>query len=157
MLVLADYSFRQREFSQPLHPKFARQAIEKQKSEPVRVRERNNRRWCWSQDRFYFEDEGLSASDVVALVRQIESRKQARLARAHAEMRGEDGSRFREPIPESVRHEVWRRDQGRCVDCGSRERLEFDHIIPLSAGGSNTARKIELRCEACNRRKGASI
>jgi hypothetical protein len=84
MLVLADYSFRQREFSQPLHPKFARQAIEKQ------------------QDRFYFEDEGLSASDVVVLVRQIESRKQARLARAHAEMRGEDGSRFREPIPESV-------------------------------------------------------
>lgn len=63
----------------------------------------------------------------------------------------------REPIPESVRHEVWRRDGGQCVDCGSRERLEFDHIIPLSQGGSNTARNLELRCEACNRRKGARI
>jgi hypothetical protein len=63
----------------------------------------------------------------------------------------------REAIPERVRHEVWRRDGGRCVDCGSRERLEFDHIIPISKGGSNTARNIELRCEACNRRKSASI
>jgi hypothetical protein len=63
----------------------------------------------------------------------------------------------REAIPEGVRHEVWRRDQGRCVDCGSRERLEYDHIIPISRGGSNTARNIELRCEACNRRKGAHV
>lgn len=60
-------------------------------------------------------------------------------------------------IAERVRHEVWRRDQGRCVDCGSRGRLEFDHIIPHSRGGSNTARNIELRCEPCNRRKGARI
>jgi len=62
-----------------------------------------------------------------------------------------------QPIPERVRNEVWRRDEGRCVDCGSRERLEFDHIIPYSKGGSNTARNLELRCEACNRRKGATI
>jgi hypothetical protein len=60
-------------------------------------------------------------------------------------------------ISEAVRHEVWRRDEGKCVDCGSRERLEFDHIIPVSAGGSNTARNLELRCESCNRRKGATI
>jgi len=63
----------------------------------------------------------------------------------------------REPIPERVRHEVWRRDLGTCVDCGTRERLEYDHIVPVSRGGSNTARNIELRCEPCNRRKGASI
>jgi hypothetical protein len=63
----------------------------------------------------------------------------------------------RKSIPERVRHEVWRRDQGRCVDCGSRERLEFDHIVPVSRGGSNTARNIELRCELCNRAKGAQI
>lgn len=63
----------------------------------------------------------------------------------------------REPIAEAVRHEVWRRDDGRCVDCGSRERLEYDHIIPVSRGGSNTARNLELRCESCNRSKGARI
>jgi hypothetical protein len=63
----------------------------------------------------------------------------------------------RERIPERVRHEVWRRDQGRCVVCGSQERLEFDHIIPISRGGSNTARNIELRCEYHNRAKGAQV
>jgi hypothetical protein len=63
----------------------------------------------------------------------------------------------RQAVPERVRHEVWRRDRGTCVDCGSRARLEFDHIIPVSRGGSSTARNIELRCEPCNRRKGARI
>jgi hypothetical protein len=63
----------------------------------------------------------------------------------------------RRAIPERTRHEVWRRDQGRCVDCESRANLEFDHIIPVSRGGSNTARNIELRCETCNGRKAARI
>jgi hypothetical protein len=68
-----------------------------------------------------------------------------------------DGPFLRRPIPERVRNEVWRRDEGRCVDCGSRARLEFDHIIPLSAGGSDTPRNLELRCEVCNRRKAARV
>jgi hypothetical protein len=63
----------------------------------------------------------------------------------------------REPIPEAVRIFVWQRDKGRCVKCGSRERLEFDHIIPVASGGSNTERNIQLLCEACNRSKGATI
>lgn len=63
----------------------------------------------------------------------------------------------RERIPESVRVEVWRRDQGKCAQCGSRERLEYDHIVPVSRGGSNTARNVELLCEACNRAKGNRI
>ncbi|OQY98178.1 MAG: hypothetical protein B6D41_02670 [Chloroflexi bacterium UTCFX4] len=60
-------------------------------------------------------------------------------------------------IPSHVRNEVWRRDEGRCVRCGSRENLEFDHIIPVSKGGSNTARNIELLCEPCNRKKSNKI
>jgi holliday junction DNA helicase RuvB len=68
-----------------------------------------------------------------------------------------DSSNGRPPIPSEVRREVWRRDQGKCVTCGSRENLEYDHIIPLARGGSNTARNIELLCEACNRSKSDSI
>lgn len=63
----------------------------------------------------------------------------------------------RAAISEATRHAVWRRDQGRCVQCGSQERLEFDHIIPLSRGGANTERNLQLLCEQCNRQKGATI
>lgn len=60
-------------------------------------------------------------------------------------------------IPKAVQREVWRRDYGRCVECGSKERLEYDHIIPFSRGGSNTARNIQLLCEKCNRKKHDKI
>ena len=63
----------------------------------------------------------------------------------------------REPIPEAIRHAVWRRDEGRCVQCGSQDSLEFDHVIPLSRGGANTERNLQLLCERCNRQKGAAV
>jgi len=60
-------------------------------------------------------------------------------------------------IPSAVKIAVWRRDQGKCVECGSKEKLEYDHIIPISKGGSNTERNIQLLCEKCNRKKSANI
>jgi hypothetical protein len=60
-------------------------------------------------------------------------------------------------IPERVRVEVWRRDSGKCARCGSREKLEYDHIVPISKGGSNTARNIELLCEKHNRSKSNNV
>jgi hypothetical protein len=63
----------------------------------------------------------------------------------------------RERIPEDIQIFVWNRDGGKCVKCGSQESLEFDHIIPVSVGGSNTARNIQLLCERCNRKKGNNI
>lgn len=62
----------------------------------------------------------------------------------------------RQVVPERIRAEVWRRDQGRCTRCNSSARLEFDHIIPYSKGGSDTARNLQLLCERCNRVKGAN-
>ncbi len=60
-------------------------------------------------------------------------------------------------IPDDVKMFVWQRDGGRCVKCGSQENLEYDHIIPVSKGGSNSARNIQLLCENCNRSKGGNI
>jgi hypothetical protein len=63
----------------------------------------------------------------------------------------------RERIPDKAKTYVWQRDKGECVQCGSRAGLEDDHIIPLSMGGSNTARNLQLLCETCNRLKGGNL
>ena len=60
-------------------------------------------------------------------------------------------------ITQTVKDKVWNRDGGKCVECGSNENLEFDHIIPHSKGGANTYRNIQLLCEPCNRSKSAKI
>jgi hypothetical protein len=60
-------------------------------------------------------------------------------------------------ITEDVKDAVWRRDEGKCTQCGSNEDLEFDHIIPHSKGGANTKRNIQLLCEPCNRKKSDNI
>jgi len=38
-------------------------------------------------------------------------------------------------IPTDVKIEVWKRDKGKCVLCGSQENLHFDHVLPFSKGG----------------------
>ena len=63
----------------------------------------------------------------------------------------------RHSIPQRVKDQIWRRDGGKCVQCGSNQKLEFDHIIPHSIGGANTYRNIQLLCEPCNRSKSAKI
>jgi hypothetical protein len=63
----------------------------------------------------------------------------------------------REAIPRAVQREVWQRDGGRCVECGTKERLCFDHIVPFSRGGSNSVRNLQLLCEGCNGTKGNRI
>ncbi len=63
----------------------------------------------------------------------------------------------REAIPRAVQREVWQRDGGRCVECETREKLCFDHIVPFSRGGSNSIRNLQLLCERCNLSKGNRI
>ena len=63
----------------------------------------------------------------------------------------------RKTITQDVKDKVWNRDGGECVECGSNENLEFDHIIPVAKGGSNTYRNLQLLCEPCNRSKRDNI
>jgi hypothetical protein len=51
---------------------------------------------------------------------------------------------------------VYARDGGACQCCGSYDRLEFDHIVPYSCGGSSDASNIQLLCQRCNRSKSNS-
>jgi hypothetical protein len=61
-------------------------------------------------------------------------------------------------IPTSVKREVWARDNGCCVICGSKNELHFDHILPYSKGGTSLkADNIQLLCTRHNLEKSANI
>ncbi len=61
-------------------------------------------------------------------------------------------------IPTSVKLEVWKRDKGKCVICGSTNNLHFDHILPYSKGGSSlVAENIQLLCARHNLEKRDKI
>lgn len=63
----------------------------------------------------------------------------------------------RPPIPREVVDAVYRRDGGRCQECGATEDLQLDHIIPFSKGGATTVENLQLLCGKCNREKSNKI
>ena len=81
----------------------------------------------------------------------------SRLREPESEQEGKQVEKKSRRITQNVRDKVWRRDEGKCTQCGSNENLEFDHIIPVSKGGANTYRNIQLLCEVCNREKSDNI
>ena len=60
----------------------------------------------------------------------------------------------RRPISPQKKQMIKDRDNNRCVFCGSRDRLEVDHIIPAAIGGTNDVSNLQTLCKKCNRRKG---
>lgn len=124
---------------------------------PVALFRDGVRTYWWFEDRFYWEDEGLEAHDVLALARDRQRRQQRRLERAHAALAGETAPRRREPIAREVRLAVWQRDGGRCVTCGSAFDVQYDHLIPVALGGSSAVENLQILCAPCNRRKGAAL
>lgn len=61
-------------------------------------------------------------------------------------------------IPSHVKLAVWKRDGGACTQCGSKQNLHFDHILPYSKGGtSDSEENIQLLCMKHNIQKGARL
>ena len=61
-------------------------------------------------------------------------------------------------IPSHVKLEVWKRDGGKCVECGATDELHFDHIVPYSKGGTSLkAENVQLLCARHNLEKSAKI
>lgn len=61
-------------------------------------------------------------------------------------------------IPGKVKLEVFKRDKGACVKCGSKDNLHFDHILPYSLGGTSLKTKnIQLLCARHNLEKSDSL
>jgi 5-methylcytosine-specific restriction endonuclease McrA len=88
-----------------------------------------------------------------ALIEQLEQRRFAATVRTRPRKSKANG-RY---VPAEIRRTVCQRDGGRCTfvgnnghRCESRERLEFDHVIPVARGGRTTAENLRQRCRAHN-------
>jgi hypothetical protein len=134
-------------------------AEQDQEAGAVCVAEVDDRRYWWLRDCFYWDDDGLTRRDVEALVHERWRRKQRRLERAHAALAADALPRQprRDVIPREIRLAVFERDGGRCVECGSRFDLQYDHVIPVSRGGASTVANLQILCSPCNQTKGAAL
>lgn len=59
----------------------------------------------------------------------------------------------RRPLDTKLRHEVFKRDGYRCLECGltnNKTTLHADHIIPVAQGGTDEISNLQTLCEACN-------
>lgn len=59
----------------------------------------------------------------------------------------------RTKLSKSIRHEVFKRDNYKCVECGATKdetTLHIDHIQPVSHGGSDELDNLQTLCQDCN-------
>lgn len=64
----------------------------------------------------------------------------------------------RSTISKSLRFDIFARDAFTCRYCGRRSdevKLELDHVIPVSKGGTNDRDNLATSCEDCNAGKSA--
>jgi hypothetical protein len=77
---------------------------------------------------------------------------------AKAPSKSEPFLKITRAIPTQVKVEVWKRDEGKCVICGKKDNLHFDHDVPYSKGGSSiTAKNVKLLCARHNLEKSNKI
>lgn len=55
------------------------------------------------------------------------------------------------------RDRIYKRDGDKCKRCSSQEDLTIDHILPISAGGSDKDKNLQTLCRKCNIEKGNKI
>lgn len=58
---------------------------------------------------------------------------------------------------EIIRKRIFERDQFTCQYCGAKGRLECDHVIPVSRGGSHDDANLVTACKKCNQSKKAKL
>lgn len=125
-------------------------------------------RWLWLfRDGLYVTERPVRDAEIEEVLLAIKAshyRSDSRLKRLAAEVATFEAldavrrdATNRRALRDDVKLFVWARDGGRCVRCHADTELHFDHIIPLSKGGSDEAENIQLLCRSCNLSKSDRI
>lgn len=57
-------------------------------------------------------------------------------------------------VSDKLRQKIMKRDKV-CIWCGATDKLEIDHIVPISKGGESVEKNLQILCRSCNRKKRA--
>lgn len=93
-------------------------------------------------------DIAMALAEKAADQRALERRREAESERARR-YRDNGGGQ----VPGWLRRQIFERDGYRCVECDAEDRLEIDHVIPVSKGGSSEEENLQTLCKPCNARK----
>lgn len=88
---------------------------------------------------------------VISACRQLRLFKEGKIT--EHELLALPEQRARKKLPLKLRWNIMQRDNFQCVKCGNRPpgiRLEVDHILPWSRGGSDDASNLQTFCDKCN-------
>ena len=84
----------------------------------------------------------------------------SRKSRKEGGRHGKQREANRKPLSDKKRFMILERDGFRCQYCGAtaeQSRLEVDHIVPVSKGGTNDPDNLVTACHECNSGKRAHI
>lgn len=60
-------------------------------------------------------------------------------------------------LNKQVRLDILKKYKFTCVTCKSKENLSIDHIHPVSKGGSDEFKNLQVMCRSCNSRKSNRV
>lgn len=127
---------------------------------PMSVTTIEGRKYWQFQNQYYWDDEGLSAVQVHALLtpRQTGRQRQHGTTPATADLSvTPPNAAVLTAVSDDAKQYIWARDDGRCRKCGATADLQLDHIIPLAKGGSRNADNLQVLCCSCNRAKTSGL
>lgn len=111
-----------------------------------------------------WSDKGMfDLVDVEYIFSEIEKRKVFKFVLRPISLKAESLNEekefeFSRRIPTEIKRLVWERDNGSCTECGSKDNLHFDHVIPYSKGGSSKdVKNIQILCGKHNLSKSDKI
>lgn len=101
---------------------------------------------------YYRRNRDRRINQVHEYQRQHPEAKRVAANRRRARTNGSSGRHSAQDL-----RDIYAQQEGRCYYCAvgpiSRRAGHFDHVVPLSRGGSNGPENIVFACEPCNRAK----
>lgn len=131
-----------------------------QRKFPLYIGRVGERRYWQFNSKFFWENDRLNANEVYALLVTRDQRQRQQIDRAQATVAMGSTPRItplRRSIPDDLKQYIWARDSGSCRNCGTTTELQFDHIIPISKGGSSNSENLQILCGPCNRYKSDGL